>query len=196
MMLWAMLLVLPAIYLSAMDPLPENSSGWRKLWKGVGVLMLSYGLLLLIGFSLGNSNPLKPLQGLGLSTTQATKPEIGFERVTSIAALETRIKLASDQHLPVLVDFYADWCISCKEMEAYTFADPRVKQELNGVVLLQVDVTKNSDDDKALLAKFKLIGPPAILFFGLDSQEKTAFRVIGYQDAETFIKSLNLVHSQ
>jgi thiol:disulfide interchange protein DsbD len=179
-----------------MDPLPENSSGWRKLWKGVGVLMLSYGLLLLIGFSLGNSNPLKPLQGLGLSTAQAAKPEIGFERVASIAALEARIKLASNQHQPVLVDFYADWCISCKEMEAYTFTDPRVKQELNGVVLLQVDVTKNSDDDQALLAKFKLIGPPAILFFGLDHQEKTAFRVIGYQDAETFIKSLRLVKAQ
>jgi thiol:disulfide interchange protein DsbD len=196
MMLWAMLLVLPAIYLRAMDPLPENSSGWRKLWKGVGVLMLSYGILLLIGFSLGNSNPLKPLQGLGSSATQVVKPETGFERVASIAALEARIKQASDQHQPVLVDFYADWCISCKEMEAYTFADPRVKQELNGVVLLQVDVTKNSDDDQALLAKFKLIGPPAILFFGLDLQEKTTFRVIGYQDAETFIKSLRLVKAQ
>jgi thiol:disulfide interchange protein DsbD len=196
MMLWALLLVLPAIYLRAMDPLPENSSGWRKLWKGVGVIMLSYGLLLLIGFSLGNSNPLKPLQGLVSSATQVVKPETGFERVASIAALEARIKQASDQHQPVLVDFYADWCISCKEMEAYTFADPRVKQELNGVVLLQVDVTKNSDDDQALLAKFKLIGPPAILFFESDLQEKTAFRVIGFQDAETFIKSLRLVKAQ
>ncbi|MGZ5044158.1 MAG: thioredoxin family protein, partial [Methylobacter sp.] len=85
---------------------------------------------------------------------------------------------------------YADWCISCKEMETYTFADPRVKQALKGYVLLQADVTKNSDDDKALLEKFSLIGPPAILFFGSDTQEKTANRVIGYQDAEAFIKSL------
>ncbi|WP_432743642.1 protein-disulfide reductase DsbD [Methylobacter sp. G7] len=189
MMLWAMLLIFPAIYLSAVDPLPENSSGWRKLWKGLGLMMLAYGLLLLTGFSLGNSNPLKPLQGLGLTTAQAAKPGISFERVAS-ADLEARINQAAANHQPVMLDFYADWCISCKEMEAYTFSDPRVKQALEGYVLLQVDITNNSDDDKALLAKFKLIGPPSILFFGLDSQEKTAHRIIGYQDAETFIKSL------
>jgi thiol:disulfide interchange protein DsbD len=190
MILWAMLLVFPAIYLSAVDPLPENSSGWRKLWKGLGLMMLAYGLLLLIGFSLGNSNPLKPLQGLGVTTAQAAEPGLSFERVNSLAALEARIKQAAANHQPVMLDFYADWCISCKEMETYTFADPRVKQALKGYVLLQADVTKNSDDDKALLEKFSLIGPPAILFFGSDTQEKTANRVIGYQDAETFIKSL------
>jgi thiol:disulfide interchange protein DsbD len=190
MILWAILLVFPAIYLSAVDPLPENSSGWRKLWKGLGLMMLAYGLLLLIGFSLGNSNPLKPLQGLGVTTAQAAEPGLSFERVNSLAALEARIKQAAANHQPVMLDFYADWCISCKEMETYTFADPRVKQALKGYVLLQADVTKNSDDDKALLEKFSLIGPPAILFFGSDTQEKTTNRVIGYQDAETFIKSL------
>jgi thiol:disulfide interchange protein DsbD len=190
MILWAILLIFPAIYLSAVDPLPENSSGWRKLWKGLGLMMLAYGLLLLIGFSLGNSNPLKPLQGLGVSTAQAAEPGLSFERVNSLAALETRIKQAAANHQPVMLDFYADWCISCKEMETYTFADPRVKQALKSYVLLQADVTQNSDDDKALLEKFSLIGPPAILFFGSDTQEKTANRVIGYQDAETFIKSL------
>ncbi len=196
MMLWAMLLILPAIYLSAVDPLPESSSGWRKLWKGLGLMMLAYGLLLLIGFSLGNSNPLKPLQGLGLSTAKAAAdPGITFERVDTIAALENRIQQAAANHQPVMLDFYADWCISCKEMEAYTFADPRVKQALKGYVMLQADVTKNSEADKALLAKFKLIGPPAILFFGLDRQEKTANRVIGNQDAETFIKSLQHIKS-
>jgi len=195
MMLWATLLIFPAIYLSAVDPLPENSSGWRKLWKGLGLMMLAYGLLLLIGFSLGNSNPLKPLQGLGVSTAQAAEPGIAFERVASLAALESRIKQAAANHQPVMLDFYADWCISCKEMEAYTFADPSVKQALKGYVLLQADVTNNSDDDKALLNKFSLIGPPAILFFGLDTQEKTANRVIGYQDVETFIKSLQRARS-
>lgn len=195
MMLWAMLLIFPAIYLSAVDPLPENSSGWRKLWKGLGLMMLAYGLLLLIGFSLGNSNPLKPLQGLGLSTAQAAEPGIRFERVNSLAALQARISQAAANHQPVMLDFYADWCISCKEMETYTFADPRVKQALNGYVLLQADVTNNSDDDKALLEKFSLIGPPAILFFGPDTQEKTASRVIGYQDVETFIKSLQRAKS-
>jgi thiol:disulfide interchange protein DsbD len=195
MVLWAMLLIFPAIYLNAVDPLPENSSGWRKLWKGLGLMMLTYGLLLMIGFSLGNSNPLKPLQGVGIGTAQAAEPGIKFERVSSIAALEARIEQAAANHQPVMLDFYADWCISCKEMEAYTFTDPRVKQALNGVVLLQADVTNNSDDDKALLAKFNLVGPPAILFFGQDRQEKTANRVIGYQDVDTFLKSLQRTKS-
>jgi len=189
MMLWAMLLILPAIYLSAIDPLPEGSSGWRKLWKGVGVLMLAYGLLLLIGFSIGNSNPLKPLQGIALNAAQAAEPAISFEKVSSLAELEARILQANANHQPVMLDFYADWCISCKEMEAYTFADPKVKQALAGFVLLQADVTKNSEDDKALLAKFNLIGPPGVLFFS-NNQENPAHRVIGYQDADTFIKSL------
>ena len=195
-LLWAMLLILPAIYLNAIDPLPENSSGWRKLWKGVGLMMLAYGLLLLIGFSMGNNNPLKPLQGFSVNNAQAAEEKgIVFERVASLSALEARIQQASANHQPVMLDFYADWCISCKEMEAYTFTDPKVKQALAGFVLLQADVTKNSDDDKALLAKFNLIGPPAILFFGADNQEKTAHRVIGYQDAETFIKTLQQVKS-
>ncbi|OYV23345.1 MAG: thiol:disulfide interchange protein DsbD [Methylococcaceae bacterium NSO1] len=192
-----MLLILPAIYLNAIDPLPENSSGWRKLWKGMGLMMLAYGLLLLIGFSMGNNNPLKPLQGFSLSNAQAAEKGRGivFERVASLSALEARIQQASANHQPVMLDFYADWCISCKEMEAYTLTDPKVKQALTGFVLLQADVTKNSDDDKALLAKFNLIGPPAILFFGADSQENPAHRVIGYQDVETFIKTLQRVKS-
>jgi thiol:disulfide interchange protein DsbD len=192
-LLWAMLLILPAIYLNAIDPLPGNSSGWRKLWKGVGLMMLVYGLLLLIGFSMGNNNPLKPLQGFSVNNAQAAEQGIIFERVTSLSALEARIAQASANHQPVMLDFYADWCISCKEMEAYTFTDPKVKQTLAGFVLLQADVTKDSDDDKALLAKFNLIGPPAILFFGADNQENMAHRVIGYQDAETFIKTLQRV---
>ena len=193
-LLWAMLLILPAIYLSAIDPLPEKSSGWRKLWKGVGLMMLAYGLLLLIGFSMGNNNPLKPLQGFSVNNAQAAEEKgLAFERVASLAALEARIEQASANHQPVMLDFYADWCISCKEMEAYTFTDPKVKQALAGFVLLQADVTKNSDDDKALLAKFNLIGPPAILFFGADNQENATLRVIGYQDAETFMKTLQQV---
>ena len=194
-LLWATLLILPAIYLKAIDPLPENSSGWRKLWKGIGLMMLAYGLLLLIGFSMGNDNPLKPLQGFGVNTAQAAEQGIVFKRVASLSALDAEIAQASANHQPVMLDFYADWCISCKEMEAYTFTDPKVKQALAGVVLLQADVTRNSADDQALLAKFNLIGPPAILFFGEDGKESAAYRVIGYQDAKTFIKTLQQVKS-
>lgn len=195
MLLWALLLILPAIYLNAVDSLPEHSSGWRKLWKGVGITMLAYGLLLLIGFSIGNSNPLKPLQGFGITAAKANDEGIRFERVASLAELENRIKQANANNQPVMLDFYADWCISCKEMEAYTFTDAKVKQTLAGFVLLQADVTKQSEEDKALLTKFNLIGPPAILFFDGSPQEKQALRVIGYQDALTFIKTLKQVKS-
>ncbi len=195
MLLWAMLLILPSIYLNALDPLPEHCSGWRKLWKGVGLLMLAYGLLLLIGFSTGNSNPLKPLQGFAANNAQAAGQDQGlnFTRVASVAELESRIAQAAANNQPVMLDFYADWCISCKEMEAYTFTNPAVKQALAGFVLLQADVTQNNADDKALLEKFNLIGPPAILFFGADQQENPAHRVIGYQDAGAFMKTLERV---
>jgi thiol:disulfide interchange protein DsbD len=194
MVLWAMLFIIPAIYLNAIDPLPPNSSGWRKLWKGVGMMMLSYGLLLLIGFSGGNTNPLQPLQGLSLAkAAQAEQKGITFERVANLQELESRIHQAGADNRMVMLDFYADWCISCKEMEAYTFTDPKVKEALAGMILLQADVTKNSDDDKELLTRFNLIGPPAILFFGADGQEKTSLRVIGYQDSATFMKTLQRV---
>jgi thioredoxin:protein disulfide reductase len=195
MLLWALLLILPAIYLNAVDSLPEHSSGWRKLWKGVGITMLAYGLLLLIGFSIGNSNPLKPLQGFGVTTAKASEQGLSFERISSLAELEARIKQANANNQPVMLDFYADWCISCKEMEAYTFTDASVKQSLSGFVLLQADVTKQTDADKALLAKFNLIGPPAILFFNGSPQENQSLRVIGYQDALTFTKTLQQVKS-
>lgn len=189
--LWSLLLVIPAIYLNALEPLPTHSSGWRKLWKGLGLMMLAYGLLLLIGFSMGNSNPLKPLQGLSVANAASINKETGvvFERVNSVAQLEQRLQQAAEKHQTVMLDFYADWCISCKEMESYTFTDKHVKQALTHFVLLQADVTANNSEDKALLARFNLIGPPAILFF-TRNQEQNNHRVIGYQDAELFLKSL------
>ncbi|TAL44994.1 MAG: protein-disulfide reductase DsbD [Methylovulum sp.] len=195
MLLWAMLLIMPSIYLSATDPLPQPCSGWRKLFKGIGLMMLAYGLLILIGFSMGNNNPLKPLQGFAANNDNMPAKEQGiqFERVASLAELDAKVRQAAASHKPVMLDFYADWCISCKEMEAYTFTDPRVKASLAGFVLVQADVTENSADDKALLAKFNLIGPPAILFFGADREEIAAQRVVGYQDADVFIATLQQV---
>lgn len=192
MLLWALLFILPAIYLNAVDALPEHSSGWRKLWKGVGIVMLAYGLLLMIGFSIGNSNPLQPLQGFGVNMAKANPEGVKFERVRTLAELDEKVKQASLNGQPLMLDFYADWCISCKEMEAYTFTDTSVKQQLADFKLLQVDVTQNSDDDKAILQRFNLIGPPAILFFNR-GQENPALRVIGYQEAEAFRKTLTAV---
>lgn len=192
MLLWAMLLMIPAIFLSAIDPLPEPASGWRKMWKGIGLMMLAFGILQLIGLSAGNTNPLQPLQGMmGNAKAQASAESgIEFQRIKSVSDLEQRTLQAVAQGKPVMLDFYADWCISCKEMEAYTFTDPRVKQKLANFVVLQADVTDNNDADKALLKRFDLIGPPGIIFYGTDGRERTAQRVIGYQDAATFLTTL------
>ncbi|HIG66051.1 MAG TPA: protein-disulfide reductase DsbD [Methyloprofundus sp.] len=192
MLFWAMLCIIPAIYLRVLDPLPEIDSGWHKLWKGAGVILLAYGVLILIGLSAGNTNPLLPLKGLASgSTNPQQEAPIEFKRVASLAELDQKLKAASAQGKWVMLDFYADWCISCKEMEAYTLNNPDVKQALSSFVLLQADVTENNDQDKALLKAFDLIGPPAILFFNLNQQEQSSARVIGYQEAEAFLQHLS-----
>jgi len=193
MLLYAMLLILPSVYLRAIDPLPEPSTGWQKLLKGMGLMMLAYGILLLIGLSMGNGNPLKPLEGFAIAqagTETRNDQGLPFQPVANLAELDAKIAAASASNKPVMLDFYADWCISCKEMEAYTFTNAEVKKTLQDFVLLRADVTKNSDDDQALLHKFSLIGPPGVLFFSRGGQEQTSLRVIGYQDAATFLATL------
>lgn len=192
MLLVAMLLIIPAIYLNALEPLPQAASGWKKLWKGVGLMMLVFGVLQLIGLGAGGSNPLQPLAGLALASGDRVDEKTGlkFETVRSVAELESKLQQAKANGQWLMLDFYADWCISCKEMEAYTFADPQVRQHLKDFVLIQADVTENNDDDKALLKRFNLIGPPGIIFYAPDGQERSANRIIGFQDAATFIDSL------
>jgi thiol:disulfide interchange protein DsbD len=190
MLLSATLLIIPAIYLHALDSIPEQQSNWSKLWKGLGVMMLIYGVLLLIGLSMGNTSLFQPLKGVGGNAT-SKQEGVSFKRITSIADLEQNLEQAKNNQQIVMLDFYADWCISCKEMEAYTFTDEKVKQKLSHFVLLQADVTKNSADDKALLERFNLFGPPAILFFGTDKLEKKSSRIIGYQNSDPFLSHLN-----
>ncbi len=187
---WAMLFTISAIYLHAIDPLPVNAKGWQRFWKGIGLLMLLTGAALLIGALAGNRDPLQPLAGLRGSANAAENRVLPFEPVRSVAELEAR--LASAER-PVMLDFYADWCVSCKEMEKFTFSDPAVRAALAGFTLLKADVTANSDDDKALLARFKLFGPPGIIFFDARGQEIGGQRVVGYQDAERFLATLRRV---
>lgn len=191
MLLSAFLLIIPSIYLRAIDPLPEIDSGWHKLWKGLGVIMLVYGILLLIGLSMGNTNPLQPLRRLSSQQPAEQHEGLNFKIVSSLTDLEQVLEQANTNNQWVMLDFYADWCISCKEMEAYTFTDKKVKNRLANFILIQADVTKNNDSDKALSKHFNLIGPPAIIFFGPDKIERKASRVIGYQDTDTFLATLN-----
>ena len=114
---------------------------------------------------------------------------VDFVRVQSIAELEQKLRTPGR---PVMLDFYADWCVSCKEMEALTFSDARVKPRMAGMLLLQADVTANTEEHKALLKRFRLFGPPGIIFFDAQGAELKGLRVIGYQNAERFLRTLEL----
>jgi thiol:disulfide interchange protein DsbD len=192
MLLWAVLLVVSAIYLHAIDPLPPNASGFRKLWKGVGVLALLVGVALLIGALSGGRDILQPLAGLRTTAApgQDTGVQHGFQKVRSLTELQQRVAAAGK---PVMLDFYADWCVSCKEMERFTFSDPRVQQRMQKMLLLQADVTANTAEDSELLKRFGLFGPPGILFFGAEGREHTDLRVIGFQSADEFLSVLEAV---
>ena len=193
MMLWATLLILSSIYLRALDGLPVEATGWARFWKGIGVVSLAYGVLLLIGAASGSHDPFRPLQNVMASTStggsvQAQHAEMQFKRIKSVADLNRELAAAKQQGKPVMVDFYADWCVSCKEMEKYTFAKPEVQQALAGAVLLQADVTANDADDKALLKHFKLIGPPSILFFDSTGTPRKDLSLVGYIPAQDFVQ--------
>jgi thiol:disulfide interchange protein DsbD len=187
MLAWAALLIVGAVYLHALDPLPHDASGYARLWKGVGVIALVAGAALVIGALSGARDPLQPLAGW--RTGSAPAAEVRFERVHSLGELEARLKTANR---PVMLDFYADWCVSCKEMERFTFADDKVRAELAGMTLLQVDVTANSAADQALLKRFRLFGPPGIIFFDASGREIPGLRVIGFQPADRFLETLAL----
>lgn len=189
---WSLLLIVPAVYLHALDPLPPHASGWNRLWKGAGVVLLLAGAAMLAGLLGGARDPLQPLgflraaAGSGATTQTAHGPR--FERLLSVAELEEALKTATK---PVMLDFYADWCVSCKEMEKFTFADPKVAAAMAQFTLLQADVTANSDEDKALLKRFGLFGPPGIIFFDAQGKEIQNLRVVGYMAPEQFLTILN-----
>ena len=187
MFAWAALLVGSAMVLRAIDPLPPEAGAAARLWKGVGFLALLAGAALAIGALSGSRDVLRPLSGL-VAGGERRAHEVRFTRVRNLAELDTGLAAAGK---PVMLDFYADWCVSCKEMEAFTFTDTRVQAKLEGMLLLQADVTANSDEDKALLKRFSLFGPPGIIFFDRQGREIPGLRVIGYQSADVFLASLN-----
>lgn len=190
MLLWAALLILSAIYLHALETLPHNAHGWNKLRKGIGILILLLGISLLIGALSGARDIMRPLSALGGGQAVAQTSHLQFERIKNLAELNARIAQVPGK--TVMLDFYADWCVSCKEFENNTFTDPKVQAQLKNTLLLQIDLTANNDDDKAFLKHYELFGPPAILFFDKQGKERSDARVIGYQDAEQFLASIKL----
>ncbi|MEW8505599.1 MAG: protein-disulfide reductase DsbD [Candidatus Thiodiazotropha sp.] len=190
MVLWGILLIVSAIYMGALRNLEIEAGGWQKLWKGLGFVFLVYGTLMLVGAASGGKDTLQPLRGIAIaggSGAAAGHQELQFKRIKSLDDLKQEIAFASSQGKSVMLDFYADWCVSCKEMEKYTFSDPQVVDTLSNTHLLQADVTANDDVDQALLqGHFGLPGPPAIIFYGSDGQERRNYRLVGFMSAEEF----------
>lgn len=186
--LWAALLIVPAIYMHALDALPPGHHQWLKFWKGIAIVMLVLGITLLIGAMSGAKSPLQPLAGLRGVAVSSEKMHLPFKQVKTVAELESSIEAADGKM--VMLDFYADWCVACKELELFTFSDPRVQAALKDAVLLQADVTKNTEDDAALLKRFGLFGPPGIIFFDRSGQELHDLKVIGFQNADEFLMTL------
>ncbi|WP_018153167.1 protein-disulfide reductase DsbD [Leeia oryzae] len=188
------ILVISAIYLSALDALPSRASGWQKLWKGLGVILLVTGAAFLAGAFAGSKDFSRPLAGL--SAQADTRPVTAgstprFQVIHSPQALDQI--LASANGKPVLLDFYADWCVSCVEMEKDTFSVPMVQQALSGMILLRADVTANQPGDRALLARFNLFGPPGIILF--DGQGRAVGEpIIGFIEAKPFTDRLQQVN--
>ncbi|CAM5378988.1 Thiol:disulfide interchange protein DsbD OS=Eoetvoesiella caeni OX=645616 GN=dsbD PE=3 SV=1 [Eoetvoesiella caeni] len=192
MSLWAILLIISAMYLKALDPLPHSSPGFVRFGKEVGIIALVSGVALLIGVLSGGRDVLQPLSGLrgpGIAAAQSIgTPELQFKKVTSLADIESQLQAAEGRY--IMLDFWADWCISCKEMERFTFTDAEVKNRLKNVVLLKADVTANDLEDQALLKRFGLFGPPGIIFFDRRGAE-IDFQVIGFQAPRKFLRSLD-----
>ena len=188
LLLWAALFIVCAIYMGALDSLTPASGGWRRLWKGTGLVMLVYGVLVMVGVAGGGGDLFRPLKGVALVSGEGAERELEFRRVKGIDGLNAELAPAAARGQVVMFDYYADWCVSCKEMERFTFSDPAVQAALANVLLLQTDVTRNDTRDRALLAEFGLFGPPAIQFFGPDGRERRELRVVGYMDADDFLR--------
>ena len=187
------LLLACAVYLGAFERLEHSMTPGAAVTKGAGILFAVLAGLQLVGVASGGRDVLQPLLHLSAARSAlgppvaARKSDLAFQPIANLEALDAALKASNKL---VMLDLYADWCVSCKEMEAFTFTDALVQRRLSEMTLVRVDVTANSADDKALMRRFGLFGPPALLFFRPGGEELGAARVIGYQDSTTFLAHL------
>ncbi|MEY4561257.1 MAG: hypothetical protein RLZZ618_534 [Pseudomonadota bacterium] len=195
----AVLLLATAVYLGAFEPLNGHMNPGRTMTKGVGLALALAAAVQLVGVASGGRDLLQPLGHFGLpsaraaegtATSSAAMPlsgELHFKPIASLQALDAAVKASTT---PVMVDFYADWCVACKEFERFTLSDSRVRAKLSGMTLLRADVTANNEQDRALMRKYHLFGPPAMLFIPAAGEEASGTRVIGYKSASEFLDHL------
>ncbi len=193
MLAWGTLLIGCAMWLRAIDPLPHHAHGLSRVGKVLGLVALVAGAAYVVGGLSGAKDIFQPLSGLAASSKQETPAASAplLKRVSTGADLDAAILAARGK--PVLLDFYADWCVSCKEMERFTFTDAQVKARLAGMVKVQADVTANNAEHQVLLKRFRLFGPPGIIFFDKNGNEINGLRVIGFQSADKFAGVLDEV---
>ena len=189
MLLWAILVFMAGVFMGGLTTLTTESGAVQKLGKGFGFLALIYGAILLLGALTGGSNPLQPLASVNFTKGDTVASEahaLPFKRVKTVDDLDRELAAAAARGESAFLDFYADWCVSCKEMEAYTFTDNDVQAALANTAWLQADVTANDAADQQLLTRFGVFGPPTIIFFGTDGQQRHGYEVVGYMKAADF----------
>ncbi|MDJ0908511.1 MAG: protein-disulfide reductase DsbD [Woeseiaceae bacterium] len=198
MTLWATLVFIGGVFMGGLTSLTSESSVAQKLGKGFGVLAILYGLILFLGALTGGTNPLKPLAtvsfgggGAGIAA-EHEEEHLEFVYIKTVDDFERELAAANAAGKTVMLDFYADWCVSCIEMENYTFVTDEVQSALSNTVPLQADVTRNDAEDKALIGHFleaygeRVFGPPTILFFDTDGQRRPGYTVVGFMNSEEF----------
>lgn len=195
MMLWATFFIVVGVYMGALDAIREGASGWFKLWKGLGIVFIVYGVIVMLGGVTGARNFNDPMHGSSLTMGggAAEKQHLKFKRIKSEQDLKNEIAAAKKAGKFIMLDFYADWCTYCKQFEDYVFTNKEVHVLLKDFVLLQADVTANDEQDQALNKYTSVQAPPAILFFGKDGKEIRNYRIVGNMDAETFIKHVKQI---
>jgi thioredoxin:protein disulfide reductase len=190
MLLWSALAVISGFWIFALKG--RGDAPAPAPVRAAGLLALVYGIILLIGVAAGSNDPLQPLSTLradnrsGGTEASAKQPALAFDTIKSLDDLNKRVSAAVAAGRPVMLDFYADWCTSCKEMERYTFSDKTVQDALSNAVLLHADVTRNDATDQELLHHFGIFGPPTIAFYGSNGEERANYRVVGYMKAPEF----------
>tara|TARA_R110001592_G_scaffold296139_1_gene566465 strand:+ start:17671 stop:19596 length:1926 start_codon:yes stop_codon:yes gene_type:complete len=196
MLLWALLIGVTATQMGAFD---AAKAGWPRIAKGLGLILALYSAILIIGALSGANDPFKPLEklsGTGNPLSNSSQLEhVKFKVIYKQEDLEKERLIAKDLGKPMLVDFYADWCISCIVMENAIFPLPEIKSKLEQFHLVKADVTENTEDQQALLDSFGLFGPPSILLFNSKGEENKELRIVGEIHKEAFeqklIKALN-----